>query len=73
AWALARRVPERPELDRVWRRLLDEARRGAGQLSAAAFPAVAHGVFAATRAHGGSTDGLASRLRITLAVARGRI
>lgn len=73
AWALARRVAERPELGGAWRRLLDEGRRGAGQLSAAAFPAVAHAVFAATRARGGSTDGLGNRLRITLAVARGRI
>jgi len=73
AWALARRVVERPELAEPWRRLLDEGRREAAQLSAAAFPAVAHGVFAARRARGGSTDGFGSRLRITFAVARGRI
>jgi phytoene synthase len=73
AWALARRLPERPELRGPFQQLLSEGRRGAAQLSAAAFPAVAHAVFAPVRARGGSTAGLRSRLRITLAVASGRI
>jgi phytoene synthase len=73
AWALARRVRDRPEFAGAWWRLLDEGRRGAAQLSAAAFPAVAHGVFAAARARGGATESLGGRLRIILAVARGRI
>jgi phytoene synthase len=73
AWALAKRVAERPELARAWRLLLAEGRRGAAQLSAAGFPAVAHGVFAPARARGVSTGSLGARLRITLAVARGRI
>jgi phytoene synthase len=73
AWALARRVAERPELRGPYQRLLTEGRRGAAQLSAGAFPAVAHAVFADARARGASTAGLGSRLRITLAVARGRI
>lgn len=73
AWALARRAAERPELAKAYAQLLSEGRRGAAQLSAAAFPAVAHAVFAPTRARGGSSAGFGSRLRITLAVARGRI
>lgn len=73
AWALARRVAERPELGGACQRLLAEGRRGAAQLSAAAFPAVAHAVFARARARGAPTASLAGRLRITLAVARGRI
>jgi phytoene synthase len=73
AWALARRVPERPELAAAYAQLLNDGRRGAAQLSAAAFPAVAHAVLAPARARGASTEGFASRLRITLAVARGRI
>jgi phytoene synthase len=73
AWALARRVAERPELGGAYQRLLAEGRRGAAQLSAAAFPAVAHAVFANARVRGASTANLAGRLRITLAVARGRI
>lgn len=73
AWALARRVAERPELRGGYQQLLAEGRRNAMQLSAAAFPAVAHAVFAEARARGASTATLASRLRITLAVARGRV
>ena len=73
AWALARRVADRPELGGAYQRLLAEGRRGAAQLSAAAFPAVAHAVFASARARGAATANLAGRLRITLAVARGRI
>jgi phytoene synthase len=73
AWALAWRVAERPELRASFQQLLAEGRRGAARLSAAAFPAVAHAVFAGTRARGGSTETLGGRLRITLAVARGRI
>ncbi|CAN7243701.1 squalene/phytoene synthase family protein [Phenylobacterium sp. LjRoot225] len=73
AWALARRVAEQPDLRGAFERLLAEGRREAARLSPAAFPAVAHGVFAAARARGRTTEDLGSRLRITLAVARGRI
>jgi phytoene synthase len=73
AWALARQLPERPVLREAFERLLREGRRGAAGLSASAFPAVAHAVFARRRARGASTEGLGSRLAITLAVARGRI
>jgi phytoene synthase len=73
AWALARVAAGRPELAEAFRRLLAQGRRAAAGLSPAAFPAVAHAAFAIQRARGASTEGLASRLRITLAVARGRI
>jgi phytoene synthase len=73
AWALARRVAERPELRGAFQRMLAEGRREAARLSPQAFPAAAHGVFAATRARGGVTETLGGRLKITLAVARGRI
>jgi phytoene synthase len=73
AWALSRRVAQRPELKPALAQLLESARRDAARLSAAGFPAVAHAVFAPRRALGGSAEGLGSRLRITLAVASGRI
>jgi len=73
AWALARRVAERPDLRGGFQRMLAEGRLQAARLSAAAFPAVAHAVFAAARARGRTSETFASRLRITLAVARGRI
>ena len=73
AWALSLRVAERPELRGVFRQLLGDGRREAARLSAAAFPAVAHAVFAPIRARGGSTAGFGARLKITLAIAGGRI
>lgn len=73
AWALARRTADQPELQAAFARLLADGRRGAARLSGAAFPAVAHAVFAAPRAKGGSSEGFGARLKITLAVARGRI
>lgn len=73
AWALSRRAPDRPELRAAYERLLDEGRRAAARLSAEAFPAVAHAVFAPGRARGAGPGGLRGRLKITLAVARGRI
>jgi len=73
AWALARRAADQPDLRGAFRKLLAEGRRDARRLSPAAFPAVAHAVFAPGRAQGGSSEGLAGRLRITLAVARGRL
>ncbi|RAK52349.1 squalene/phytoene synthase family protein [Phenylobacterium deserti] len=73
AWALARRVPDQPHLRPVFDRLLTEARRSVRSLGVAAFPAVAHATFAAERAAGHTPSGLRSRLRLTLAVARGRL
>lgn len=69
AWALGRRAAEgsglRPAMDRE----LAAARAAVKRLSVQAFPAVAHAVLA--RRPAGSE--LAKRLRVTLAVARGRI
>ena len=68
-WALGRRSAQAPGLRPAFEALRDEARRSARTLSVAAFPAVAHAALAGSP--GGSE--LAKRLRITLAVARGRI
>lgn len=73
AWALARRVPDRPDLRRAFETQLAAGRRGAARLSAAGFPAVAQAALARRRARGGSTESLGGRLLILLAVARGRI
>jgi phytoene synthase len=73
AWALARRIPDQPDLAPVFAQLLAEARSAARRLKPAGFPAVAHAVFATGRARGAAPSGLTGRLRITWAVARGRI
>jgi phytoene synthase len=68
-WSLGRRAAAAPGLKPAFDRLRGEARQAARGLSVAAFPAVAHTALA--NRPGGSE--LAKRLRITLAVARGRI
>jgi phytoene synthase len=69
AWALGRRAGDQPALQAAFERALSAARREAGGLSTAAFPAVAH---AALAGRSRASD-LARRLRVTWAVARGRI
>ena len=69
AWALSYRVRETPALEVAFRQTLGAARTAVRHLSAAAFPAVAH-VALASRSE--SSD-IARRLRLTLAVARGRL
>ncbi len=69
AWALSYRVRETPSLEAAFRQTLGAARTAVRHLSVAAFPAVAH-VALATRSE--SSD-MAKRLRLTLAVARGRL
>jgi phytoene synthase len=69
AWALGRRADEQPALRPAFERALGLARRTARALSAAAFPAVAHATLAG-RPRGSE---LARRLRVTWAVARGRL
>ena len=69
AWALSYRVRETPALETAFRQTLGAARTAVRHLSVAAFPAVAH-VALATRSE--SSD-MAKRLRLTLAVARGRL
>jgi len=69
AWALGRRTADTPSLAPVFARTLDEARAAVRRLSPAAFPAVAHAALAACPA----ASPLSKRLRLTWAVARGRI
>ncbi len=69
AWALSYRVRETPALKSAFDRTLVTARTAARRLSVAAFPAVAHVALASNP--GGSE--ISKRIRLTLAVARGRI
>ena len=69
AWALGRRAAEAPALRPVFERARTAARTAVRKLAPQAFPAVAHAALAGRT--GGS--GLARRLIVTLAVARGRI
>lgn len=68
AWAMARQATATPALQGVADRVLKAAREGAGKLDPAAFPAVAHAALIG-RVRGPVRD----RLRMTWAVARGRI
>ena len=69
AWALGRRPGAGPAQQAAFQAARAAGRREARRLSPAAFPAVAHAVLAGHPAGGE----LARRLRVTLAVARGRI
>lgn len=69
AWALGRRARAAPALRPVFERAMTGARAAVKRLSPAAFPAAAH----ATLAGRPEQSELARRLRITWAVARGRI
>jgi phytoene synthase len=69
AWALGRRGRRPSALGGAFEQALREARRAVRGLSPAAFPAVAH---AALAGRPGRSE-LAKRLRVTWAVARGRI
>lgn len=69
AWALSRRVVDEPELTPVFEQTLATARTAVRHLSAAAFPAVVHLVLATAPAK----SEIAKRLRLTMAVALGRI
>lgn len=68
AWALALRARTAPELAAAAEQQMSEAKLAAARLSVAAFPAVAHAVLA-----GHSGGELSRRLKVTWAVARGRI
>ncbi len=69
AWALGRRLGRDEGLRPAFDRLLGAARSAARGLSVAAFPAVAHAALAGRP----EASELRKRLRVTLAVARGRI
>jgi phytoene synthase len=73
AWALARRLPDAPDLRPAFERVLEAARSASRSLSVAAFPAVAHATFAVDRARAVQRPELTNRLRLIAAVARGRI
>jgi phytoene synthase len=69
AWALGKRLPESPELRPTFLKVIHAARSASRALSVAAFPAIAHAALAGRPAK----NDFARRLRLTLAVARGRI
>jgi phytoene synthase len=69
AWALGRRLPDRPELRPTFLRVIHAARSASHALGVAAFPAVAHAALAGRP----SGSDFSRRLRLTVAVARGRI
>ncbi len=69
AWALGKRLADSPELRPTFLKVIHAARSASRALSIAAFPAVAHAALAGRP----STNDFARRLRLTIAVARGRI
>jgi phytoene synthase len=68
AWALGKRLTS-PELRPVFLKVIHAARSASRALSVTAFPAVAHAALAGRP----SNNDFARRLRLTIAVARGRI
>jgi phytoene synthase len=69
AWALGKRLPESPNLRPTFLKVIHAARSASRALSVAAFPAIAHAALAGRP----SKSDFARRLRLTLAVARGKI
>ncbi|MDB5499270.1 MAG: crtB [Phenylobacterium sp.] len=69
AWSLGKRLADHPELRPTFLKVIHAARSASRNLSVAAFPAVAHAALAGRP----STNDFARRLRLTIAVARGKI
>jgi 15-cis-phytoene synthase len=69
AWSLGKRLADHPELRPTFLKVIHAARSASRNLSVAAFPAVAHAALAGRPA----TNDFARRLRLTIAVARGKI
>ncbi len=69
AWALGRRLADMPDLRPTFLRVIHAARGASRALSVAAFPAVAHAALAGRP----SKNDFSRRLRLTVAVARGKI
>jgi phytoene synthase len=69
AWALGKRLADAPDLRPTFLKVIHAARSASRALSVAAFPAVAHVALAGRP----SANDFARRLRLTIAVARGRI
>jgi phytoene synthase len=69
AWALGKRLADNPDLKPTFLKVIHAARSASRSLSVAAFPAVAHAALAGRPA----SNDFARRLRLTIAVARGKI
>lgn len=69
AWALGKRLAGQPDLRPTFLKVIHAARSASRTLSVAAFPAVAHAALAGRP----SKNDFARRLRLTVAVARGKI
>ena len=69
AWALGKRLTDSPELRPTFLKVIHTARSASRMLSVAAFPAVAHAALAGRP----SQNDFARRLRLTIAVARGKV
>ena len=69
AWALGKRLDRYPDLRPTFLRVIHAARGASRALSVAAFPAVAHAALAGRP----TSNDFSRRLRLTVAVARGKI
>jgi len=69
AWSLGHRLAEKPDLRPIFLKVIHAARSASRNLSVAAFPSVAHAALAGRPAQ----NDFARRLRLTVAVARGKI
>jgi phytoene synthase len=69
AWSLGKQLEASPGLRPTFLRVIHAARSASRALSVAAFPAVAHAALAGRP----SSNDFARRLRLTIAVARGRV
>jgi len=69
AWALGKRLADNPDLRPTFLKVIHAARSASRALSVTAFPAVAHAALAGRPA----SNDFARRLRLTVAVARGKI
>jgi phytoene synthase len=69
AWSLGKRLADNPDLRPTFLKVIHAARSASRNLSVGAFPAVAHAALAGRPAQ----NDFARRLRLTIAVARGRI
>ena len=69
AWSIGKRLGTNPELRPTFLKVIHAARSASRALSVAAFPAIAHAALAGRPA----SNDFARRLRLTIAVARGKI
>jgi phytoene synthase len=69
AWALGKRLDAQPDLRPTFLKVIHAARSASRSLSVAAFPAVAHAALAGRP----TSNDFARRLRLTIAVARGKV